>query len=325
MRPAEILVAGYNVLLVVVWSPLAAVSATARLMIAAHVAALCLAALVAAASRHGNQVSRLRDLYPVAWLAAFWPELGLHWELAGTGRPDILLLALEQVAFGATHTDQWMRAMHWPWLREAMYAGYVSYYPLLAFTPLIALWKGSAERAREASLRILATYLCCFAIYALFPAMGPRAFLDMMPVAQPGLFESLAHLFHRAGDASGTAFPSSHVAGAVTAAWLSTRFAPRWWAVSALLMAAAVIPATVYTRNHYLVNVLAALVVVAAAQMLLVPALLGQAAMHRTDPATDAVASPAQGLRARKLQPLGASPLPRPDFSPAFRRSPPTA
>jgi membrane-associated phospholipid phosphatase len=76
-----------------------------------------------------------------------------------------------------------------------------------------------------------------------------------------------------AGDALGTAFPSSHTAGAVTLAVILWRWgsAPvAWMGVTA---AVAIAMATVYTGNHFPVDTLAGIAVALVAQFLVVPML----------------------------------------------------
>src|SRR5215470_17333939 len=60
-----------------------------------------------------------------------------------------------------------------------------------------------------------------------------------------------------AGDAVGTAFPSTHVAGAVTLAWLAWRHCSRAEAWIATVLAAGIGPAAVFTQNHFVIDVVA--------------------------------------------------------------------
>jgi membrane-associated phospholipid phosphatase len=113
-------------------------------------------------------------------------------------------------------------------------------------------------------------------VYAIAPTVGPM----MMPEfsrfggeGAHGLFRILNDALQAAGDAAGTAFPSTHVAGVVTLAWLAWRYCPQWvaWLVTAL--AISVGPATVYTQNHFLLDAVGGAVLALWLQAGLVPML----------------------------------------------------
>ncbi|MCI0689339.1 MAG: phosphatase PAP2 family protein, partial [Sporichthyaceae bacterium] len=109
-----------------------------------------------------------------------------------------------------------------------------------------------------------------------YPVIGPA---ELMPHYQgeltQGLFYRLTHAARDAGDSLGTAFPSSHAAGAVTAAWLAWRWFGRPVAVLLTVQAGGVLLATVYTQNHYAVDAVAGLVWALGLQAIAVPAILG--------------------------------------------------
>jgi len=75
------------------------------------------------------------------------------------------------------------------------------------------------------------------------------------------------------GDSMGTAFPSSHVAGSLTAAWAGWRWFSRPTAMLLALEAAGVVVATVYTQNHYAIDVLAGILWAVLLQLTVVPVL----------------------------------------------------
>jgi membrane-associated phospholipid phosphatase len=129
---------------------------------------------------------------------------------------------------------------------------------------------------------VAVTYLGCFLIYSYFPVVGPR---ELWPIHQgeltSGFFYQLNLGLRTAGDSLGTAFPSSHTAGAVTFAWIAWRIAspPVAWGMTGL--AALIALATIYTQNHFAIDTVAGLLVAGLLQGLVVPSLLARAATHR--------------------------------------------
>jgi membrane-associated phospholipid phosphatase len=88
-----------------------------------------------------------------------------------------------------------------------------------------------------------------------------------------GVFRALNDWLQANGDAAGTAFPSTHVAGAITLAWLGWRHCPRWCAWLLTFLALLVGPATVYTQNHFVLDAVTGAILGLVLQGLVVPAL----------------------------------------------------
>jgi membrane-associated phospholipid phosphatase len=81
-------------------------------------------------------------------------------------------------------------------------------------------------------------------------------------------------MIQSSGDAMGTAFPSSHVAGSVTLTWILWRLGHYRLGVAGIVISLGVLGATIYTQNHFAVDSLAGLVLSLGIQGLLVPRLL---------------------------------------------------
>ncbi|NNG17195.1 MAG: phosphatase PAP2 family protein [Gemmatimonadales bacterium] len=90
-----------------------------------------------------------------------------------------------------------------------------------------------------------------------------------------GFWYQLVKQAHDSGDSLGTAFPSSHVAGSVTIAYLAWRWLPRGWAWLIALETVGVCFATVYTQNHYAIDALGGLVWATVLQVVAVPLVRG--------------------------------------------------
>ena len=285
LHPVDWVIALYNAALVPVWLGLGSKSPAAPWMALAHTVAALLPLVLARARRLPAVARTLADIAPVFALALFWTELGWLQALRGLPPRDALVRDLDLALFGVHWQEVWMEAMPHAWMSEVMHLGYLLYYLLLLVPPVaIALLRGR-EAFRSMALAVMVTYLSCFLFYLLFPVYGPRAIAGQaLAPAVDGLFHRLVEGARESGDSLGTAFPSSHVAGAVTMAWVAWRLLPRGWGWALSIAAAMVALSTVYTRNHYAVDALAGILWVVPLQGWLVPRLERRDAGARREP-----------------------------------------
>src|SRR2546426_9314043 len=135
----------------------------------AHAAAVALPALLRRApARLSPPLRTLRELYPVIWLAGFWPELGLLQQLRIPPTFDQQIAALDLALFGihGSHVNLvWMQRMPYLWLSEPMHFAYWAYYLLIGLPPLALMLLGRTAALRDLVFRLMLTYLTCYAIY----------------------------------------------------------------------------------------------------------------------------------------------------------------
>lgn len=263
LLPVDLVVAAFNAGMACVWAAAAAgvgapPPAVAPWLAAAHAAAAALPwALRDRWKIPWRPCLLLREIYPLFGIAVFWAELGLLARARPLPAHDGLVAAWDRALFGVHLHAIWEPAAPWPWLREAMYFFYFSYYVMLIIPAVVIIARGRRDAVRDATLRLMATYLSCFLFYACFPVHGPRV-SDPVPVSahHAGFFESVVERARETGDSPGTAFPSSHVAGMVAVAWFGRRWFRRRTAAALALGALLVALATVYTGNHFAVDAL---------------------------------------------------------------------
>jgi membrane-associated phospholipid phosphatase len=251
----------YNAVLGAVW--LFALSAEwyAPWLLLAHVAGLGLLFLLSRLRDPlGTGMRLVRELYPLLFVAGFWVELDLVRPALGLVGIDKQIAGLDLLVFRVHLHEIWLPSMGALWFSEAMHFLYYLYYPSI-FVPAIALAILGRETAiRDMTYRLVVTYFVCFLIYIAFPVDGPH-FLEPQTLGayQEGFFYGLVDAAQRLGDSRGCSFPSSHVAGAVTIAYLAWRWLPRWAALLLTVDAAGVLASTVYTQNHYAIDSVAGL------------------------------------------------------------------
>ena len=280
------LLAGYNLLLALVWLlPLRAAD-YAFWICAAHAGASLLPYWLARVPERLPRLPRaILDFYPLLLLPVFWAELDLLIPLLHETANDGPIAALEQAIFGMQVSATWMPSMPQVWLSEVMHFSYFAYYAAIYLPPIAVAIAGRTAALRDMVLRLMVTYLACYLIYIAFPVYGPH-FLGAHyeGALTEGFFYRLVAAMQAAGDSKGCAFPSSHVAGAVTIAFLGWRWLSRGVAILLTVEAVGVLVSTVYTQNHYAVDALSGLVWALALQLLFVPLLARRLARRHTRP-----------------------------------------
>ena len=126
---------------------------------------------------------------------------------------------------------------------------------------LTALFARGYELAERVTLATTACFCSCYTLFWLLPTVGPHYWFA--PALGPGpyrgyVFNQLLHAITSRGEIRGGACPSSHLAVALLLTLWARRAAPRLFPVLAVITAL-LVPAVVYLRAHYLVDVPAGL------------------------------------------------------------------
>jgi hypothetical protein len=284
VQPADWVVAAYNASLAVLWSRSAAEHTAARWLAALHLAAVTIPFLVARLpATGGGFAAALAEWYPLAWVAIAWPELDVHTRFVSTAANDAWLLRVDHAVFGAHLNQTWVAAMPQTGFSELLYGLYASYYLLMIGVPILIMLHPSVALRRESLFRLTLAYFACFSVHAWMPTIGPA----VMGLATPesvsrGLIYRMDHFIEKNGDSLGSAFPSSHVAAAITLTWVAWRLGRRRIAVVAGALAVGIMGGTVYTQNHFAIDSLAGAVLALVLNAAVVPAILRRAARAAT-------------------------------------------
>jgi membrane-associated phospholipid phosphatase len=162
-----------------------------------------------------------------------------------------------------------------PWLTEVLQWAYTAY--LLLPIGLVALlaWKGDAATIRRALFSLLGVMYLSYLGYFLVPASGPNIHNNLArpavcPISSLGLYrfadelpgvwlsEALRRWMFEVELTKMDCFPSGHVAVAVVC-WIVARRLHRPLGALFGVVAAGVVLSTVYLRYHYVVDVVAGL------------------------------------------------------------------
>jgi farnesol dehydrogenase len=265
--PVDRVVAVYNLFVAGVWAVSGPSAVITLMAVALHLLGAALPTLVERSQSPGACCLlpgrrfwgwRLRELYPMLLIAPFWSEIGSLGALREVPANDGLVIAADRWLFGMSPHEQWLPRFDAVWLSELMNFVYLAYFLAVFLPPLLLAVAGLRDAVRDTVLGLATIYLGCFAVYLTFPVEGPRHATEVyVGPHMAGFFYGAVVTAQGLGDSLGTAFPSSHVAGAVGIAIIAWRWLPRWIAVVLSLEATGVAFATVYTQNHYALDALA--------------------------------------------------------------------
>jgi membrane-associated phospholipid phosphatase len=230
--------------------------AGAYLMI--HLGALVGIALLIHIPRRGNILLQfVRDTYPLWALPVLYKEVGVLNRCLWSRTFDSVVLGWEKAVFGlypSLHLIEWIPNR---FVNEFLHFSYLSYYILV---PILGLWlylRGRAELCRVFATTIMLTFGICYLTFIAFPVAGPYYVLPKL-ANDAGIFPPIVHKLLDGGASRGAAFPSSHVAAAVSVFWMAVRFEKPLIPLVGPLCAG-IFFGTVYGGFHYAVDAIAGL------------------------------------------------------------------
>lgn len=217
--------------------------------------------LLAFARARGNGIAgAIGNWYPIFLFGFFFEEIGFIVHAFHSGWFDQWLISLEYRVFGV-HPTVWIEKYSSYWATEFLQLAYTSYLVLT-----LGLATHFERRRHKVPLRILVVSSCVayyvsYIIFVLFPIESPyhtlREFQQIELAGGP--FTAFIDWIERYGRVHGGAFPSAHVSGSVVVLICAWRYSRRVGYVLLPLVIAICI-ATVYGRYHYVVDVLAGIV-----------------------------------------------------------------
>lgn len=222
---------------------------------------LLVAAAVAPRARCARSRGFIAEWYAAIVLVGLYAVVGLLNDPTSGPAPsfDLVVQGWDLRLFGEQIAYTWPRA--WPnhWVAEFLSLCYLSFYAVGIACPAV-LWSiGRKAEARQAIFALLLTMFSCYAIFLLFPVAGPPYFWPWAEgPAWTGPFVQAARHVINGGDSWGSAFPSSHVAGAVVALVFAFKgWRPLGWIL--LVPVVGILVAVVYLQIHYGIDALAGL------------------------------------------------------------------
>jgi hypothetical protein len=227
-------------------------------LVTLHIGLLAVAAVWSAGPTESGSIrGLLRDIYPLLFVGALYVELRYLALLFSDGFHDPAVLGWEEWLFGEQVALTLSQRVPEMWLSELLHFCYAFYWPLLPLSAVVLYLRRRAEGLQELVWSLLVTFFSCYLIFIFWPVQGPH--YEFPPIGPPladGFWYGVVHAVLEDGGSRGAAFPSSHVAVAVTillVAWRHDRGV--FWALLAPVTGLGV--GTVYGRFHYGVDALA--------------------------------------------------------------------
>ncbi len=230
-------------------------------IVAAHMAlAAVILSLRRLPSSAPGAIKVLRDWYPVPLFGLLFKEVELLAAAIGNWSLTDRIQRLEQRIFGGQPAEYLSEALPWVPLSEYLHFSYISY---LGFVPVVGgIWyvRGRRDAFRELILLFSATMAISYLFFITWPVDSPYYLLEPPGAPLAGnFFYDLVHFVSDRGGARGGAFPSAHVSIACIVwlvAWSHDRRLSLWLTP----LVAGILLATVYGRFHYVLDVIAGVV-----------------------------------------------------------------
>lgn len=208
-------------------------------------------------------VQFLLDFYPAAFLPVLYETLGPLIAAARGHARDAFLIAVDRALFGGDVTVRLQRFVR-PWLTDLFYLSYTTYY-FISLALGFVLWARSKRNLQRFIFSLTLCYFVSYAGYFAVPALGPRyaqaseytVVLETTAISA-AIERTLNELEHTKYDV----FPSGHTMIAVAVllvAWKRARDV--FWIL--LPFATLLVLSTVYCRYHYVIDVVAGIVLAA--------------------------------------------------------------
>ncbi|HEX9727393.1 MAG TPA: phosphatase PAP2 family protein [Gemmatimonadales bacterium] len=209
-------------------------------------------------------VRLLHTYYPLLIVPLLYAEIGEVNGAIGLDRilaHDATVQAWEEAIFGVQVSREWIRRAPFVFWSGLLHLAYLSYFPIVLLAGPLAHRRSGEDAARRVIAAMMITFLACYAVFILYPVAGPNyAFSHPTGPARDVWSAQLVYATLRSGSSVGAAFPSSHVAVTVVAAWAVWRV----WRPLGLVFGIAcgfLTVATVYCQMHYAVDTAAGLLV----------------------------------------------------------------
>lgn len=259
LRPADSLTIIFGLFLLILTMTHYSVIPSAGYLVLIYSSIIIFQASLVSLGRINPLLEAVRDIiFPVAGVLVIFDSLGLIVHAINRHDIDYLLIRADYRLFGCYPTVALERFIN-PLLTDLLQVAYSTYYFLPVMLGVSLKVRGEKEAFEKSLFLLLLCFYLSYVGYLLFPAVGPRYAMNHLYQRQLEGFLVAGPIQDFLNFLEGIkrdAFPSGHTAIALTVLFLAYRFDRRvfrWLLLPVLLL----IPATVYCRYHYAVDVVA--------------------------------------------------------------------
>ncbi len=206
--------------------------------------------------RGKSAVGFFRDVYPFIFITYLYYEIRYLAQLFSDGFNDATVQAWEQAIFGQQLAMTLSETFPFGWLSELMHFFYASYWIMLPGAALLMYLRGRIKGLRDLVYAELIVFCSCYLVFIFWPVQGPHYEFPLIGGSlAEGWWYNWVHWVLEDGGSKGAAFPSSHVAVAVTILAVTWRRDRLVWAIFFPFVIGLTI-STVYGRFHYGIDAL---------------------------------------------------------------------
>lgn len=273
--PAELVLHGYNIVIILYLAAFHYKMAGAFSLAAVHAACgMAYALFQINRNRSDNIMLQIATVWlPLLILSLLHYESGIFNHFIYRDFLDPYIVVLDQAYFGCEPYLALHTAMPWNWLAQLTHFAYFSFY-LILVVPVTILYFNEHEKAlmpenpeefwknarplQEMLFAVMLVMTASFLMFIIFPVKGPTEYRSVLFHDSTGMV-AIMNFLYRVGDLDGGAMPSSHVAVSLVITLYSFTFLKKYrWMI--LILFAALCFSTVYNAYHYGTDVIAGLI-----------------------------------------------------------------
>lgn len=217
-------------------------------------------------SRENWFTQLLYSAFPV-WVSGYFYQETFFYNKLIWNDLDPFLAGLETGIFGQQPSLVFSEHLPQLWFSEIMYASYFFFYVLVVGFVFYVFFKNRSSYGK-AVFYLTATLYGYYLIFSVFPSVGPQYFYsspeNILPEAF--FFDKIMIFIKESVEQPTGAFPSSHVGVSLAVMVLSRQLAPKFFKICLPIVILLII-STVYIKAHYVIDVLAAIIVLPLMQI----------------------------------------------------------
>lgn len=178
---------------------------------------------------------------------------------------DDILIKADHALFGL-HPTVWLERFIHPGLTILFQIAYITYYPMAIVLGIVLVSKGRMKEFDEAIFGIILCFYLSYIGYILVPALGPRFALAHVQTRglEAGPFVlAIQETLNALENTKTDAFPSGHTAIALMTLYYSWKFREKTLTALLIPTVSLLILSTVYLRYHYVIDVIAGILLMA--------------------------------------------------------------
>lgn len=261
-RPGDLVTLAFLVFLGVLTLSFFSHIPRAPLLLALYSSLMLIQIVLIRQKTRGRLLQAFYDLgFPVICVFAVFDSL--EWLVHYVNPHDIdpLLIRLDYLIF-SNHPTVMLETLQHPLLTDLLQISYSTYYFIPIVFGILLLRKNDRDAFNQSLFLLLLCFYLSYLGYILFPALGPRFTIDHLQNRElQGLFvaEPIQNLLNRLEGIKRDAFPSGHTGIALLVLYLAYKFQRTYFWIC-LPVVAALLFSTVYCRYHYVVDIIAGIV-----------------------------------------------------------------